>query len=227
MPIYVGSRSVRDMQWLDPTIGGAEAMSVRRVVYNGNVVWPEYRDQVFTRLSTSTKVDITVPSWARVMDIVAIGGGAGGSTGYREYQGSRPYGEGGKAARWVTRTVEVNPGAKIQWVVGEGGVGGSGFPAQDSINSGGAGTNTLVKVNNVEVLRARGGSGTSSLGSVGEAAPAVSAFGFSRSAVYHSGVPGDAGPHYGGGGAGGVSKSSPSPGGAGGNGYLRIRFRSY
>ena len=156
------------------------------------------------------------PDWARVVTVVALGGGGGGGPGASGPSGSRPGGGGGGAGglSCATWRVEDLPGA-LTIAIGAGG------------GSGASGGDTVVTSGGIPLLTARGGisgnSGTS--GGAGGLAGAGTGGGnpggaTSTTATASSGgcAASPAGPGGGGGGGGLDPGGTPRAGGAGGAG---------
>lgn len=163
-----------------------------------------------------------IPSWARTLEAVAIGGGGGGGAGAFAASGDR-YGGGGGGAGGISRAVWpaelLADGLTVS--VGAGGAGGDAAAGDD-------GEDSTIHLGATVLLTAVGGGGgglgdaVSGLGGAGAAGMPVSNGG-GASSVASAGGAGSSldrpdGPGGGGGGGGLDASDAPRSGGAGGNG---------
>lgn len=110
MSLTIGSKDVKDIR-----VGTTPVQSV----HVGAVeVWR--RAYAWEQVVMSKT--ITTPTWARYVDIVALGGGGGGTSGNGAISGG---GNGGVAGSFATRCWPVTPGQSITFAIGQGGEGGS------------------------------------------------------------------------------------------------------
>ncbi|MES2860977.1 MAG: DUF2793 domain-containing protein [Pseudomonadota bacterium] len=143
----------------------------------------------------------TSPDWARVMTVVALGGGGGGGTGAFGASGVRPGGGGGGAGglSGATWRLEDLPGA-FAIAIGAGGAAGA------------AGGDTVISRGGVTLLTAKGGSAgdNGSSGGVGGAAGLGVSGGNAGGATSTTATAS----------SGGMSACPAGPGGGGGGGGL-------
>lgn len=165
-----------------------------------------------------------VPSWARTLEAVAIGGGGGGGAGAFAASGDR-YGGGGGGAGGISRAVWpaelLADGLTVS--VGAGGAGGDAAAGDD-------GGDSTIHLGATVLLTAVGGGGgggglgdaVSGLGGAGAAGMPVSNGGGASSVASAggagSGLDRPDGPGGGGGGGGLDASDAPRSGGAGGDG---------
>ena len=164
---------------------------------------------------------VPVPSWVSYVDVVALGGGAGGLQ-----SASALPGWGGGSGGWATQRITPS-GGSITGTVGSGGRGGSVSGLTVVTVQGG--TETTVRVA-AQTVTAAGGS---TLAAGAANIPGVSTGNRTfNTYTYNGGVtvatPGGPGGYPGGGGCGGKSTLiGSSPGGAGANGKVWLRFYGY
>lgn len=169
-----------------------------------------------------------VPSWARTVEAVAIGGGGGGGAGAFGASGSR-FGGGGGGAGGVSRGVWPADllSAGLTVAVGAGGAGGVG-------SAGAGGSGSIVYLGSTALLIAVGGGGgglggasSGAAGVGGAGAPASNGGGASSvvaTAAAGKSIDRPDGPGGGGGGGGLDSGGAARAGGAGGDGgFLALK----
>lgn len=92
----------------------------------------------------------SLPSWAKWIQIYAVGGGSGGASGRRGASGSLAGGGGGGCGGFVSQTFAIvsDLGASTLWIaVGAGGAGGAAQTANDTNGNGGtAGGQCYIRV---------------------------------------------------------------------------------
>lgn len=106
-----------------------------------------------TTLKTSTS--LTIPAWARRLDVLAVGGGGGGGAGAASSSGTRFGGGGGGAggvstAQWDLASVA----GPLMVNIGAGGPGGTGTGTD-----GGDGASSTIAIGGAIILTAQGGRG--------------------------------------------------------------------
>ncbi|QIG58707.1 hypothetical protein SEA_DATBOI_42 [Gordonia phage DatBoi] len=192
-------------------------------------IWPSYQEAIhlFTTVGTT---NLTVPSWARFVDVVLIGGGGGGGG---HAANSLNTGKGGDASSWQTTTLERGvhfTGSTLDIVVGAGGE-GSNTNGGDGFSGG----TTFVFAGANQLFSSTGGNGgagnTSGASTPGGSPGDIVAFG-----VTHLGGVGGQGswadaaagtsPGAGGGGRGGGLINGRREGMPGARGQAWVRFRS-
>lgn len=149
MGLSVGDRDIADIRYGDRLI---------EQVFAGPVeVWRRLHRWEQAGVSKT----LTVPAWARYVDLVALGGGGGGTSGSGIAGGK---GNGGVAGAFATRCWPVTPGQDITVTIGEPGQGG-----RDSADLavGTAGGPTVITTPGNTFSAAGGRAGTGGGGGVG------------------------------------------------------------
>lgn len=217
MPLRVGTSSGSTVP-TDIRVGSVPVLSVIAATSGGPVeLWRRTESTVAAFIAVTSSTSLTVPAWATVVDVVAIGGGGGGHGGYAV---SATDGKGGGAGGWEHRSQEVTPGGKVTITVGSGGA---------AEKAGGETTVTLPpgELPGSTTFAATGGGASASGTSTGGTPPGYTAFGVTFSGGA-GGARDTAGSAPGGGGGGGQGFTfNYNPGKPGGRGQAWIRFRSY
>lgn len=180
--------------------------------------------------------DYAVPTWARWLEVVVVGGGGGGGAGAAGASGTVRYGGGGGGAGGIstaTWPTEALP-ATLQIATGWGATGGTG--ASGSGAGGGAGGPSSITASGTVLISGPGGfggqGGTSSSGTGASGAAGLTlSNGGGSGAVSQTGQAGQALPRPdgsgGGGGGGGLDAANTArSGGAGGDGATLGRVAS-
>lgn len=106
MPLTIGSKDVTDIQVGTTPVQSVHAGAVE--VWRRAYAWEQ----------AGLSKTITAPTWARYVDIVALGGGGSGSGG----SGAVPdMGDGGDAGAFTSQSLPVTPGQSVTITVGQGG----------------------------------------------------------------------------------------------------------
>lgn len=158
----------------------------------------------------------TVPTFARFVDVIAIGSGAGGEGG-----GWFVKGRGGSAGTWAANTWQVAPGDLINFTVPAGGGPGSGGVAP---SRGGDGSSAVVTSAGQTTVTAPGGLNYQYWDSHGGGAPSFTYNGVTYPGGSDVTAGGASGSAPGGGAAGGNTSSN---GGTGAPARVLLSFRSY
>lgn len=111
----------------------------------------------FTRVALSGG-SVTFTRSARVRISALAGGGSGGIAAYSGSSTDYQYAAAGNTSPWGRKTIAVQTGDVLSWVVGAGGGPVTG-PANGPGLPGLAGGDTIVYLNGVEIMRAQGGEG--------------------------------------------------------------------
>ncbi|BBC43591.1 hypothetical protein [Mycobacterium phage C3] len=208
------------------TLITAGASPIMRVSLGEDLVWPVSpgsESEVFDVVGPYT---YEIPDWCNFLDIVLVGGGAGGNGGSASFAS----GHGGFAGVWQGITLQrgqhiARSVAEITGVVGDGGNAGAGGPVGGIGGSGFASTATAV---GWAGLTAIGGEPRPRLGLLHQPGDGPGDFLFNSvnyvggaETTSGNGTPGNAPGGAGRGGNGGVF--SGSPGGKGGAGRVWIR----
>lgn len=218
MPLNVGGEDVTNIQ-----VGATPVQSVHAGAVE---VWRRLVPGIdgYTQLATATTV--TSPTWARFVDIIALGAGSGGVRGN---SGNTNAGEGGNAGAWKAVIWSVAPGVRITAAIGVGGDGGT-----SSSTSGKAGGSTTVAISDGPSVTAGGGAAVTkqdnsktghSPGAYSHTTPfdSVTVTGGGEVGMNTAG----AWPGGGGGGGGGGVLGNASDGKPGASGIVWYRFRAY
>lgn len=169
-----------------------------------------------TVYSTAGSHRVSVPTWARSVQVVALGGGGGGSGG--DLLGSNAC-RGGQPGQWASGVLTDLPSA-LSIHVGAGGAAGP------SVQPGAAGVASWVRTGNAEIKGA-GGAGGSGYGDPAGLSPGTKEF-FGRQYVGGA-VAWQTEPGHAPGGGGGAADTKPIGrrlGGNGGAGKIWLRFSS-
>ncbi|WP_344784077.1 hypothetical protein [Gordonia caeni] len=194
--------------------------------------WFAWQEPILHSLTAVGSHTISIPPWARYIDMICLGGGGGGSTGNQINQ----EGYGGGGATWMTDTLDRGEGRNT-WTVVNATVGaGGGTQANGQASS--------VNVPGVVTISSSGGIGRSDNGSfLGDARNGQAVQGGNgtvagqyqnltyQGVTYIGGGPstGDTANVPGSGGRGGGGTTwplTPGTGRPGGRGQVWIRFRS-
>lgn len=111
----------------------------------------------FTRVALSGG-SVTFTRSARVRISALAGGGSGGIAAYSGSGTAYQYAAAGNTSPWGRKTIAVQTGDVLSWVVGAGGAAVFG-PANGPGLPGLAGGDTVVYLNGVEIMRVQGGEG--------------------------------------------------------------------
>jgi len=183
-----------------------------RIDGDGGRVWFQHGALRAESVRIAASGGYAPPDWARLVTVVALGGGGGGGTGASGASGARSGGGGGGGGGLSAETwrVEDLPGA-LAVAIGTGGA------------SGGSGGATIVTVGGITLLTARGGeAGTGTSPGAGGAGLSGGNAGGPTSTTETAATGGalvcPAGPGGGGGGGGLDAGGTAHAGGAGGTG---------
>ncbi|AHJ86572.1 minor tail protein [Mycobacterium phage Jolie2] len=193
-------------------------------IVEGDVAPPFYTPRT-TEFATPGAAQVyQIPTWAKYLDVVVIGGGGGGHGGNG---GNGAPGNGGGAGTWATETLVrgVDFPANAAQIVLDVGAGGNAGPREANGSAGGASGRRAIPGGKAALVAAAGAGGVGYSGQIdGQAAPSITWAG--RNYVggngggfvnANNGSPGGA-PGGGGGGGGGGIYTVAWPGGAGGRG---------
>lgn len=202
------------------------AMVVNRT--SGDVVFPAGAARIETTQFTASGVYV-VPTWARRIEAVAVGGGGGGGAGACGASATSRFGGGGGGAGGAVSATfnTADLAASLAIAIGVGGAPGAGGASATGAAGGGGGFST-VSSGGVVILTGRNGSG----GQGGSATAGVAGAGGPGSVVSNGGGSGSVtatagagvsltrsdGPGGGGGGGGLDASNTIRAGGAGGSG---------